>query len=95
MGRAYTDPSGFQYQRVTTATTTNVTTGGKRTLLHAIVVNTTAAGTITIQNTAAAVAAVLKASIAEGTYYYDIDMAGLTVITGAASDITIIYTPRA
>ena len=59
--------------------------------LHAIVVNTTAAGTITLANGATTLA-VLKASIAEGTYYYDIDVGKLTVTLGAASDVTVVHT---
>jgi hypothetical protein len=36
--------------------------------------------------------AVLKTSIAEGTYYYDIDVNTLTVTQTAASDITVVRT---
>jgi len=57
--------------------------------LHAIVVNTTAAGTVTVADSKGTIA-VLKASIAEGTYYYDIDVNTLTVTQTAASDITVV-----
>lgn len=94
MGRVFTTPLGFASQRITTATTTNVTT--KRTYLHRIIVGTTAAGTITVQNAAAVVLAVLKASIPEGSYEFNLgDIAGLTIVTGAASDITVVYEARA
>ena len=63
--------------------------------LKRIVVNATAAGTITVyDNTSAAGTklATLKSSIAEGTYTYECHFnTGLTVVTGAASDITVIW----
>lgn len=62
-------------------------------LLHAVVVNTTAAGAITLTDARGAIG-VLKASIAEGHYVYDLAFAGyLRVETAAASDITVIHTP--
>jgi hypothetical protein len=57
--------------------------------LHAVVVNSTAAGTVTLADSKGTIA-VLKASIAEGTYTYDIDVGFLTVTQTAASDITVI-----
>ena len=78
---------------ITTATTTVVKTGIGR--LKAIVVNTTAAGTITIyDNTSAAGTKIgtMKTSIAENTYTYECRFqTGLTIVTGAASDITVIW----
>jgi hypothetical protein len=63
-------------------------TGG---LLRAIVVNTTAAGTITLADATGSFA-VLKASIGENTFYYDIDISGFLRITlAAASDVTVIH----
>jgi hypothetical protein len=56
--------------------------------LHSVIVNTTAAGTVTLADSKGTIA-VLKASIAEGTYYYDIDVNTLTVTQTAASDITV------
>jgi hypothetical protein len=62
--------------------------------LGAIVVNTTAAGTISLAD-AAGTFAVLKASIAEGVYRFDVDVAGfLRVTLAAASDITVIHSVR-
>ena len=61
--------------------------------LRSVIVNTTAAGTITIADAKGTIAQ-LKTSIAEGTYYYDIDVVGfLTVTQTAASDITVVTTP--
>jgi hypothetical protein len=64
-------------------------------ILKSITVNTTAAGSITVyDNTAASGTKIgtLKASVAEGTYQYDAYFAiGLTVVTAAASDITVVY----
>ena len=57
--------------------------------LHAVVVNTTAAGTVTLADSKGTIA-VLKASIAEGTYYYDIDVNTLTVTQTSTSDITVV-----
>ena len=57
--------------------------------LHAVIVNTTAAGTVTLADSKGTIA-VLKASIAEGTYVYDIDVNTLTVTQTAASDITVV-----
>ncbi len=63
--------------------------------LHSIVVNTTAAGAITVyDNTSAAepIIAVLKSNIGENTYTFDVNfITGLTIVTAAASDITVSY----
>jgi len=62
--------------------------------LRAIVVNTTAAGTISLAD-AGGIFAVLKASIAEGIYPFDVEIAGFLQVTlGAASDVTVIHSPR-
>jgi hypothetical protein len=67
-----------------------VATGGG--VFHGIVVNTTAAGAITITD-ARGVIAVIKASVAEGFYGpYDVAFSGyLRVETAAASDITVLH----
>jgi len=61
--------------------------------LENITVNTTAAGTITIYDSltgSGTVIAILKASVAEGTYHFKGNFInGLTIVTGAASDITV------
>jgi hypothetical protein len=58
--------------------------------LHAVVVNTTAAGAVTLADSSGAFA-VLKSSIAEGHYRYDVGVGVLRVTLAAASDVTIIY----
>lgn len=84
--------AGYNRAHISTATTTQVTgsaTKGGR--LIRVVVNATAAGTITI-NDANGTVAVMKASIAEGSYEFDVAMAGkIEVITGAASDLTVVW----
>ncbi len=80
----------YQKTNITTNTTTAVFTG--RGTLHTIVINTTAAGSITLQDGSTAFA-VLKASIGEGTYTYDVSIAnGLNVVTAGASDVTVTWT---
>lgn len=84
---------GYSYANSTTATTTVVKSGAGT--LHSIVVNTTAAGSVTVyDNTAGSGTkiATLKASVVEGTYVYDVAFAtGLTIVTAAASDVTVTY----
>lgn len=85
------------YTNITTGATTQIYTG--RCTLVAIVVNTTAAGSIKIiDGTSGSTANVgtLKASISEGTYNYGapagITLAtGLRIITAGASDITVVW----
>lgn len=82
----------FQPTHISTATTTQIVTGTG--ILHSIVVNTTAAGSITVIDNPSGVAgttlAILKASVAEGTYMYDCAFAkGLSIVTAGASDITV------
>lgn len=83
----------YKYKYISTQTGTLVATG--RGVLHSIVVNTTSAGTIIVADsttTTTPAIATLKASVAEGTYLYDVVFAnGLFVTTGAASDITVTY----
>jgi hypothetical protein len=84
----------FSYRNITSATTTVVKSGTG--ILHAVTINTTAAGTITIyDNTAASGApiATIAASPAIGqTFLYDVAFAnGLTIVTAAASNITVSF----
>lgn len=76
---------------IATATTTVVRSSAG--FLHAITVNTTAAGAITVYKNSAAsggIVAILKDSIVEGTYLYDVDCPlGITIVTAGASDITV------
>lgn len=76
---------------------TNTTTVVKATpgFLHSITVGETAAGAITVyDNTSAAgtIVAVLKASIAEQTFVFDVICGtGITVVTAAASKISVSW----
>ncbi len=84
----------YSRSHIATATTTQVYTGYCN--LVAITVNTTAAGTITVYNETGSgttdVVAILKASVAEQTYFYLANCsAGIKVVTAGASDITVIY----
>lgn len=59
-------------------------------VLYAIVVNTTAAGAITVADAGGTIA-VLKSNIVENTYYYECVVAGyLSIALAAASDVTVI-----
>ena len=86
-------PLGHSSTYISTATTTTCKTGAG--VLHTIVVGETAAGAITIwDNTAASgtTLGVLKASLVEGTYTFDIAFAtGLTIVTAGASKITVSW----
>lgn len=83
----------LNYTNITSGTTTVVKSG--RGNLAKIIVNTTAAGTITVyDNTSEAgkKIATMKASIVEGSYEYNCRfLTGLTIVTAAASDITVIW----
>ena len=88
--------SGFNYNHITTAT--NTLAKSSNGTFHDLVVNTTAAGTITIVDTSAAncsggtTIAVLPASAVVGDYIYDIQVInGLCVTTGGTPDITITW----
>lgn len=78
---------------IATNTTTQVATG--KGILQAITVNTAAAGSIKIiDNTTGSTANIgtLKASVAEGTYWYNVTFAvGLRIITAGATDITVSW----
>lgn len=88
-----TTTGGYSRAYIATATTTQVKSGAG--FLHCITVNTTAAGAISvIDNTSGSTVniASLKASVAEGSYCYDVPFTtGLRIITAAASDITVSY----
>ena len=78
---------------IATATTTVVKSGAGH--LARIVVGETAAGAITIyDNTAGSgtILGVLKASVVEGDYEYNVAFStGLTIVTAAASKITVVW----
>ena len=83
----------FGQTHITTNTTTLVRSGPG--FLYAVNVNTTAAGTITIYDGIDAngtVIAVLKTSVEEHSYIYEVAVSkGITVVTAASSDITVVY----
>ena len=78
---------------ISTATTTVVKSGPG--FLHSITIGETAAGAITIyDNTAGSgtVIQVLKASIAEQTFVFNVSFAvGLTIVTAGASKLSVSY----
>lgn len=83
----------MSFLNITTATTTTVKSGAG--FFHCVVINTTAAGTITIyDNTAASGTKIgtIVASAGVATYLYDVKFNnGLTLVTAAASDLTVSY----
>ena len=81
-----------EYVYISTNTTTVVSP--KSCVLSRIVLGETAAGSITVLDDANTVA-VLKASIAEGTYNFgDLVIKGvLSVVTAGASKLTVVYRP--
>jgi len=81
------------YTNITSAATYTIT--DRPCILHSITVNKTAAGPITI-NDGTDTIAILKASVVEKTYTYNIVLKQyLQVITAAGSDITVSYKPTA
>jgi hypothetical protein len=89
------EDQGNNYTHISTATTTTIgATATSRICLKTITVNTTAAGTVTIKDGSATVA-VLKASVAEGAYFYGdhgiVIGSGCTIVTAAASDLTVVW----
>ncbi len=83
---------------ISSATTTADIASGPC-ILRSITIGETAAGAITIYNALTATGetvAVLKASIAERTYFFDRDCdIGLTIVTAAASKLSVQYVPVA
>lgn len=82
------------YKYISTQTTTQVYTG--TCILKSIIINTTAAGAISIiDNTTGSTVTtgIIQASALPGTYEYNVVMSkGIRIITAAASDITVTYT---
>lgn len=90
MAKQYSD---YVPTYISTNTTTQVLTG--RGTLHAITIGTTAVGAITIADGTAASSttfAVLKSSIAEGTYIFNCSVSnGLRITTAASPLITVMW----
>ena len=85
----------YKYAYIDSATTTQVDTGQGQ--LVRIIISETAAGAITIADSASAstpVIALFKASVVEGSYEIGINyFAGLRVVTAGASKATLVYSP--
>lgn len=84
----------FNYNNITTATTTVIKSG--KGVLHNITINTTTAFAITIyDNTAASgtkIATIAASPAIGSTFKYDVAYTiGLTIVTAGASDITVSY----
>lgn len=83
----------LNYTNISSATTTVVKSG--RGNVARIVINTSAAGAITVyDNTSAAGTkiATFASSVAAGTYEFGCKFnTGLTIVTAAASDLTVIW----
>jgi bifunctional ADP-heptose synthase (sugar kinase/adenylyltransferase) len=86
--------NAYNYNNISTATTTVVKTGAG--ILHSITVNTTTAFAITVyDNTSAAgtkIATIAASPAIGSTFIYDVSFStGLTIVTAGASDITVSY----
>jgi len=83
--------NSFQFEHIDSATTTTVSERDIG-VLHSVVVNTAAAGAITVSDNSGTIA-ILKSGVVEGTYLYDVSYSGyLKVVTAHAdSDVTICY----
>jgi len=87
-------PPAYNHKNISSATTTVVKSGAG--LLHCITINTTAAGTITVyDNTSAAgtkIATIAASPVIGSNFIFDVAFTtGLTVVTAAASDLTVSY----
>lgn len=86
-------PFSHQYTYISTATTTTIKSDMGH--LAKIIISETAAGAITIyDNTAGSgtIIGVLKASIGEGSYEFNVGFGtGLTIVTAGASKITVVW----
>jgi len=86
----------YQARNITNADagTTVTLTKSDYAVLHTIVINKADAHTLTIQDGNANVKGTLKASVAEGSYIYDIDMQGgiqIVVAASYAGDATVSF----
>jgi len=85
----------YKYRHIATTTTTDVSSVAGSLVM--ITVNTAAAGSVTVYdassgNTTATIA-ILKASVVEATYHYNLRVAnGIQIVTAANTDLTVVYT---
>jgi len=93
-------PSGgsltYSHLNSTVTDTTGSLINSGSTFLHAIIVNTTAAGAITIYDgvgpTTGTAIGVLQASVLPGTFTYNLPLTtGLCVTLATNSDVTVVY----
>lgn len=101
MGRVKSDNrhlgilSGYErrWQHLTAAGNTTITPRtGEVVVLHTVIVNTTTATAVILRDSAVGVVAILKASIAEGTYTYNLKLKGNLVVENAGgSDLTVTF----
>ena len=79
-----------KYKYIDSATTTTIGTQPSG-VLHSVIIGETSAGSITISDSKGTIA-VLKASIGEGFYIFDVAYTGgLTVVTAGASKCTVMW----
>ena len=79
-----------KYKYISSATTTTVGTQPSG-VLSSVIIGETSAGAITIADAVGTIA-VLKASIAEGEYKFDVAYTGyLTITTAGASKVTVVW----
>ena len=79
-----------KYKYISSAATTTIGTQPSG-VLCSVIIGETSAGAITISDAKGTIA-VLKASIAEGVYDFDVAYTGyLTVITAGASKVTVVW----
>lgn len=83
----------YGYTNITSASTTTVAKGAG--VLHAIVINTTAAGTITVYDSTTGsgqkIATIAASPVTGQVFLYDcVFSTGCTIVTAAGSDITVM-----
>lgn len=93
MGIAGYSEAPFKYAHITTATTTTLKTAPS--VLHAIVINAPGTtNTITINDGAggATIGVITTPATVGQTIIYDVGTnVGLSIVTGAACDLTVVY----
>ena len=88
--------NAWQYAHLSGAATTAICPASPSAVLHAITVNTGAAGTVTVYDGTVAqnkvVAVITPTAVAGPSFLYDVALVnGLTIVISAAIDITVAY----
>jgi hypothetical protein len=93
MGAQRAEVQGEKAVHISTATTTGIVASGKVCTLIRIVVNNVIASTITVNDTAATPVAwaIIGVSAPIGSIEYGVKLAGLSIVTAGASDLTVVY----